>query len=145
MGKKVNLTEEQRHEIFVLRGCVKKCELAKRFGVSAVTIDNIQNPKKYQERLRKMSGKGLTEAQRKAKKLYDDRKRYGIQNVEELKNLQVWNTELGIRVVLVEGQGRFNLYDGEGNLRNKLKLTTKVADCDDFAIAGVLVSGRENG
>lgn len=145
MANRTVLTEEQRHEIFILKGCVKKIELARKYGVSAVTIDNIQNPKKYAERLRKLSGKGLTEAQRKARKTWDDRRRYGIHNIEELKNLQVWNTEIGIRVVLAEGAGRFNLYDGQGNLRNKLKLTTKVADCDDFAIAGVLVSGRENG
>lgn len=134
MSNKSKLSDEDRHAIKILKGCVSYDVIAKKYGISKSTIYNIQNEKAKEIVARSNKNyyhrnkeKFLNYSRNRRNKSY-----YGLEDVSELKPMQIWESEMG-RVLVLEGdRGRLNLYDSQGVLRNKWKLIEKVCDIKEL-------------
>lgn len=132
------LTDEERHAIYILKGCKSVSELAKRYKISESTIRNIQNPFKVEERKLKNQEYYQNHKDEFYKRVKDRRnyQYYGLEDVSDLKDKQIWEAETGERVLVLKGRGRLNIYDSKGNLRNNWKLIEKVCDITNILNLG---------
>lgn len=136
MVKCNKLTPEDRHAIQVLKGCVPYSVLMKKYNISKSTIYYIQNlDRNGTKESKKRYYQKNADKYREISKINRYRRAYGLEDISQLKALQVWENELGEKVILLKGvkEGdRYNCYDAKGNLRNQLKLTEKVCDLKEL-------------
>lgn len=131
------ISEEDRHAIYILRGCISVKECALRFKITESSVRRIQHPEKYEKNKEKRVKSTLLSQQkdlgrrRKVQKTYHYRKVYGIIELEDIKPLSVWLANNGERVIIIKGKKRPYLCDENGNIRDDLKLAEKISDGTD--------------
>lgn len=132
---KTKLTDEDRHAIKTLKGCVPYSVIVQKYGISKSTIYSIQNEEKSKSAKSKAAKnyyarnkeKFMNSVKARRNKMY-----YGLEDISELGSMQIWESEMGKVLILDSGNGRFNIYDSKGNLRNKWKLINKVCDVKEL-------------